>query len=89
MIAHLEPITFVIRIFENDDFTLYEDPYCFAATLNVVDKETVRFLGVDKEINFKRWRAMDLALSEAGFKYFTFEHNGKTHLRKLRGVKND
>ena len=91
MKAHIEPITFVIRILEDED-ECYKDPYFFSTTLIRVDRDTVKFMGVDKKITIKMWRAMDVALSEAGFKYFTFERcnsNGKkrTTLRKLRGAK--
>jgi hypothetical protein len=86
MKAHLEPITFVIRVFdEGKDFG---DPYAFSATLIRIDKNTVKFMGVDKQITIEMWRALDLALYEAGFKYFTFEHRNKTSFRKVRGLKN-
>lgn len=90
MFAHLEPITFVLRIFENDEAECYKDSYPLSLTIVKVSQDTVKIMGADKKITFSMWRAISKAVHEAGFKFFTFERckcNGqhRVSLVKARG----
>jgi len=75
--VHLEPLTFVLRIFGKG--RSYGDPYDWAATAVRVEPGVLEILGVTRPPLPSEWRALRTDLRTQGWKkvIFTRMANGK------------
>lgn len=64
MIADLQPLVSLIRIFPEGG--QYGDPYTYCATIRHLDRETVEIIGALRAPTPSEWRAIRVALADAG-----------------------
>ena len=70
MNAHFEPISGVIRLFE--DGKGYGDKYTWAGTVRFIDAKTVEVLGCTSAPKPSEWRAIVQCVKDVGVKEIIF-----------------
>lgn len=83
MHAHIEPLTSLIRVF--DEGTEFGDPYRYCVTAKWHDRETVELVGTLRAPLPSERRAIMSALKSQGVKRVFFDRRkpGKTYRREI------
>ena len=90
MTAHFEPLSGVIRIFE--DGKGYGDKFTWAGTVRFLDTRTVEVLGCLKAPRPSEWRLIVKLLGEMGVEEIVFyrmleDETREKHIVKTKGAK--
>lgn len=72
--AHLEPLTSILRVYDDGQQFENRDPYLWSAVVRFTDGGRVaEICGMDKPITPAMWRACVRLAKEIGVEKFTFE----------------